>query len=96
MELEEWFRYFNEAGVSFLRFLVSRKNSKLARLDGEIKALKDSLLPYKDVEEYKERTINLLKVLDKEEKEQKIKKRKKYNRDYADYQTNNVFAWQKN
>lgn len=74
-ELEEWFRYFNEAGVNFLRFLVARKKSKLTRLDGEIKALKDSLSPYKEVEEYKERTINLLKTLDKEEREQKFKEK---------------------
>lgn len=56
LEFEEWFRYFNEAGVKFLIFLVSRKNSKLTRLDGEIKSLKDNLLPYKVGEEYKDRT----------------------------------------
>lgn len=79
-----------------MQFLVARKNSKLARLDGEIKTLKDSLLPYKDKEEYKDRTNHLLKTLDKEEREQKIKKRKKYNRDYEDYQMNSVFDCEKN
>lgn len=94
-ELEEWFLYFNDAGISFLQFLVSRKKSKLARLDLEIKTLKDNLLPYKESEEYRERTSNLIKTLDKEEREQKIKKRKKYNRDFEDYQASVVFEWQK-
>lgn len=94
-ELEEWFRYFNNAGTDFLQFLVTRKKDKLTRLDLEIKTLKDSLLPYKNGEEYKERTSSLIKTLDKEEREQKIKKRKKYNRDYDDYQASLVFEWQK-
>lgn len=95
LELEEWFRYFNEAGVKFLRFLVSRKKSKLTKLDSEIKTLKDSLLPPRESEEYKNRTTNVLKVLDKEEKEQKAKKRKKYKRDFNDYEASLFFEWQK-
>lgn len=67
----------------------------MARLDLEIKTLKDNLLPYKESEEYRERTSNLIKTLDKEEKEQKIKKRKKYNRDFENYQASIVFEWQK-
>lgn len=92
VELESWFRYFNEAGVNFLCFLVGKKQSKLTKLDEEVKALKESLIPFKDLEEYKDRTNNLLKILDKKEKEQKNKKIKKYNKDYGDY---SVFAWQK-
>lgn len=56
-ELEEWFRYFNGAGIDFLQFLISRKKDKLTRLDLEIKTPKDSFLPYKDSEEYKERPV---------------------------------------
>lgn len=37
LELEEWFKYFNEAGVKVLKFLILTQKSKLARLDGEIK-----------------------------------------------------------
>lgn len=33
LELQEWFQYFNEAGVKFLEFLVQRKKCKLTRLD---------------------------------------------------------------
>lgn len=77
LELEEWFKYFNTAGIAFLEFLKERKNSKLARLDTKIKSIKDKLLPHITSEEYKECSSNLKKLLEKEEVEQKNKKRKK-------------------
>lgn len=95
-ELEGWFKYFNQAGVSFLQFLVERKTMKLAKLDEEIKSIKDKLLPHKDSDEYRDKSQNLLKILEKEDKDQKIKKKKKYNRDLLDYHGNIVSDWQKN
>lgn len=74
-KLQEWYKYFNEAGVKFLEFLVQRKKCKLTRLDIEIKLIKDKLLPHINSEEYKERSISLKKLLEKEEIEQKNKKR---------------------
>lgn len=64
---------------------------KLSNLDTEIK---EKLLPFRDSEEYKERSMNLKKTLEKEENKQKLKKKKKYNRDMEDYQTGIVFEWQ--
>ena len=95
LDLQEWFRYFNDAGVNFLEFLVTRKNTKLTKLDNEIKTLKETMSSHKESDEYKDRSSNLLKILDREEKEQKIKKKKKYNRDFSDYQSSLVFEWQK-
>lgn len=94
-QLEEWYKYFNEAGVNFLRFLVKRKGAKLTRLDEEVKKVKEKLAPSMNSEDYKSSSSGLLKSLEKEEKEQKLKKRKKYNRDLQDYQSNLVFEWQK-
>lgn len=71
------------------------KKRKLTKLDSEIKTLKDSLLPHRHSEEYKDGITHLLKVLDKEEKEQKAKKRKKYKRDFNDYEASLFFEWQK-
>lgn len=87
VELEEWYKYFNEAEVNFLWFLVERKTSKLGRLDDEVKNIKEKITPFKSSDEYIERSKNLLKLLEKEDREQKIKKKKKYNRDLADYQS---------
>lgn len=92
-ELQEWFQYFNEAGVKFLEFLVQRKKCKLTRLDTEIKSIKDKLSPHINSEEYKEQSTNLKKLLEKEEIEQKNKK-KTFNRDVSDYKTGIVFEWQ--
>lgn len=93
-ELLEWFQYFNEAGVKFLQFLAQCKKSKLIRLDTEIKLIKDKLSPLNNSEDYKERSLSLKKLLEKEEVEQKNKKKKKYNRDVGDYKSGLVFEWQ--
>lgn len=94
LELLEWFQYFNQAGVTFLDFLVQRKKSKLVRLDMEIKLIKDKMSTYTNSEEYKERSTVLKKLLEKEEIEQKNKKKKKYVRDMGDYKAGAVFVWQ--
>lgn len=94
VDLEEWFKYFNSTGVKFLGFLIQRKNNKLIRLDGEIKLIKEKLVPHINSEEYKERSSVLKKLLEKEEIEQKNKKRKKYNRNIGDYKRGAVFGWQ--
>lgn len=57
-DLQDWFRYFNEAGGKFLEFLIKKKNDKLARLDIEIKAIKERLSPFNESEEYKERSMH--------------------------------------
>lgn len=41
-----------------------KENSKLLRLDEEIKAIKEKLIPLKSSEEYGERSKNLLKLLE--------------------------------
>lgn len=60
-------KYFNDTGVSLLRRLVQRKSEKLARLDQEIKNIRDKLAPSINSEEYKECSKNLLKTLEKED-----------------------------
>lgn len=77
------------------QFLIDRKSAKLAKIDTEIKTIKDKLSANKDSDEYRERSQSLLKVLEKEDKDQKFKKKKKYNRDLNDYCNNMVFDWQK-
>lgn len=93
-DFQDWFQFFNEAGGKLLQFLIKKKNDKLARLDGEIKIIKEKLSPFKDSEEYKEKSMNLRKILEKEETEQKIKKKKKFCRDVGDYKAGSVFVWQ--
>lgn len=95
IQLEDWYKYFNEAGVSLLRFLIERKLVKLSRLDEEIKTLKEKLTPLQDTVEYKDKSQVLLNILEKEDREQKYKKKKKYNRNLADYHGGVVFEWQK-
>lgn len=77
IEFEDWFKYFNTAGVNFLKFLIERKNTKLTRLDEEIKAIKEKLNPLREGSEYKDGSQSLLKTLEKEDREQKIKKKRK-------------------
>lgn len=93
-ELIEWFKYFNEAGVQFLKFLIAKKTRKLASLDFEINTIKSKLFPFKNEPEYIQKSDTLKAILIKEETEQKIKKKKKYNRDKKDYKDNVVFKWQ--
>lgn len=57
----------------FLRFLIDRKTAKLAKLDIEIKSIKDKLIPMKESEEYREKSQDLLKILEKKDKDQKTK-----------------------
>ena len=94
-DLMGWFKYFNDSGVAFLRFLLTRRTDKLTRLDNEIELVKDLLTPFKNGDEYANHSTILLKTLDKEEKEQKAKKKKKFIRDSEDYKSNLVFLWQK-
>lgn len=95
VQLEDWFSYFNKAGIDFLIFLIDRKKAKLTRLDEEIKGIKDKMSPLRESNEYKERSLSLLTLLEKEERDQRVKKRKKFNRDLLDYQGAVVFEWQK-
>lgn len=78
VDLEGWFKYFNDSGLGLLRFLIQRKTDKLARLDEEIKMFKEKLTPSASSDEYRECSKALLKTLEKEERDQKVKKKKKY------------------
>lgn len=93
-ELAEWFKYFNEAGVNFLQFLIAKKKRKLTVLDSEINNIKSKLMPFKSESEYMQRSDALKSIFNKEESEQKMKKKRKYNRDVKDYSDNVVFRWQ--
>lgn len=94
LELDAWFRYFNEAGISFITFLLGKKRARLTTIDKDIKEIRDKLLPFKATPEYMSLSTNLKIHLEKEEREQKVKKQKKYTRDTNDYKTHQVFSWQ--
>lgn len=94
-DLESWFNYFNDTGISFLNLLISKKNNKLLGLDREIKELKDKLSAHKNTMEYNTLSSNLQSHLEKEDRDQKHKKQRKYSRDVGDYRANAVFGWQK-
>lgn len=95
VDLEGWFKYFNQAGISLIKFLIERKTFKLAKLDDEIKNIKEKLHPYMGSEEYSVKSQSLMKILEKEDKDQRIKKKKKFNRNLSDYHGKIVFDWQK-
>lgn len=95
LDLESWYKYFNEVGIKLLGYLVEKKRIRLSLIDTEIKDLRDKLIPFKTSAEYIALSNNLRNVLEKEEKDQRNKKQKKYNRDYTDYTTHSVFNWQK-
>lgn len=90
-ELAEWFKYFNEAGVNFLQFLIAKKKRKLIMLDCEINIIKDKLVPFKSEPDNSHRSDALKTIVIKEETEQKNKKKRKYNRDLKDYKDKVVF-----
>lgn len=92
---DSWFKYFNEAGIHFLGFLISKKRNRLIVLDKEIKELKDKFVTHKDSLEYNSLSSNLQSHLEKEDGDRRIQKHKKYSRDVGDYKTNAVFGWQK-
>lgn len=93
--LQSFFKENDTPEVTPLTQWETHKTTKLARLDTEIRTIKDKLSPNKESDEYRKRSLNLLKVLEKEDKEQRIKKKKKYNRDLANYQNSVVFEWQR-
>lgn len=59
VQLEDWFTYFNTAGVNFLIFLIGRKNAKLVKLDEEIKSIKEKLHPINESSDYKDKSQSL-------------------------------------
>lgn len=74
-EIAEWYKYFNKAGVNFLKFLIAKKSRKLSSLDSEIILIRNKLLPFKNESEYVQKSENLKTILIKEELEQRNKKR---------------------
>lgn len=80
-DLEGWFVYFNDIGVSFLQFLIAKKQLKLKTLNKEIILVKKRLILFKDQEVYKQKSDELRQFLEKGDSEQK---KKKYNRDFSD------------
>lgn len=93
-DIPGWYKYFNDVGLDLLRFLIGRKRRKLNKLDEEISEVKTKLIPYKELDEYRNKSDSLKKTLEKEDIDQKFKKKKKYSRDQEDYRTNQVFKWQ--
>lgn len=94
IDIAVWYKYFNDVGLDLLRFLIGRKRRKLNKLDEDITDVKTKLTPYKELDEYKNRSDSLKRILEKEDIDQKTKKKKKYSRDQEDYKTNQVFKWQ--
>lgn len=70
-ELVPWFRYFNEAGIKFLGFLVDRKWACLTAIDKDTRDLKDKLTPFDALPEYTSLSTNLRNHLEKEECDQR-------------------------
>lgn len=94
LELDLWFRYFNETGISLISLFLGKKRARLVIIDKEIKDIREKLLPFKATPEYYSLSTNLKTHLEKEEKEQRVKKQKKYTRDASDYKNHQVFSWQ--
>lgn len=94
LELSEWFLYFNGVGLAFLEFLVTRKKTKLAKLQQEINEIKEKLAPMSKKGLYQVYTKELREIMIEEEEEQRIKKRKKHFRHIEDYKSYNIFKWQ--
>lgn len=92
-DLEGWFTYFNDKGISFLQFLLGKKHDKLKSPNNEVGLVREKLSSLRDHEVYKQKPDQLKLFLAKEDSEQKIKKKKKYNRDLADYSNKVVFRW---
>lgn len=76
-ELEPWLRYFNEARITFLGFLVDRKRVRLMVIDKDIRDLKVKLTPFNALSEYTSLSTSLLNHLEKEERDQRNKKTEK-------------------
>lgn len=89
-----WYKYFNDVGLDLLYFLIARKRRKLNKLDEHLVDVKNKLSSYKELDEYKNKSDNLKKILEKEDLDQRSKKKKKYIRDLDDYKTSQVFKWQ--
>lgn len=68
-ELAEWFKYFNEAEVNLLQFLIAKKTRKLTLLDSEINTIRSKLIPLKNESDYVQRSEALKTILIKEESE---------------------------
>lgn len=95
LDVDLWYKYFNESGLKLISFLVERKQVRLSLLDKEIREIRDKLTPSSGNPEYISLSTGLKTHLEKEEKDQRSKKQKKYNRDVSDYATQLVFNWQK-
>lgn len=86
--------YFNKAGLSLLQFLLVKKKQQLLKLDEEIGALKEKLVPFKNNDDYNKRSEVLKKTFRERGDRTKNKENNKYPRDLEDYKNNNVFKWQ--
>lgn len=64
---DDWYTYFNDAGLKFLQFLIGRKRSKFLRLDTKITSIEELLISFKDLEEYKNQSETLKKRMGQRE-----------------------------
>lgn len=60
-QLEDWYKYFNGAGLNLLMFLKDRKVLKLSSLDSQLQEIKDKLICFKESEDYKEESDQKIK-----------------------------------
>lgn len=68
--------YFNKAGLSLLQFLLVKKKQQLLKLDEEIGALKEKLVPFKNNDDYNKRSEVLKKTSGKRGDRAKSKEKK--------------------
>lgn len=90
----DWFNFFNINEHKLSDLIILRRRFKLAKIETKITELKELLCPFKDSLEYKAKSTQIQKFIEKTDKDIKAKKIKKYQRDLKDYGDNSVYQWQ--
>lgn len=70
--MKEWFQYFNDADLRFLEFLVTKKKTKVAKLQAEITDIQEKIILFTKEEMYQVYMRELREIIAEEKSQKKI------------------------
>ncbi|XP_056391757.1 uncharacterized protein LOC130284884 [Hyla sarda] len=91
--INKWDLALLDCSAKLISYIIEEEESELQTMQKELDTLKESLLPYKNHEEFAKLEQSILKKLDLVESNIMEIKKTKFPRDTEDYNNDQVFSW---
>lgn len=90
----DWYTLFNKCEGELLLNIIKRRQFKLRGIKTNLTELKNLLVPFVHLKEYKDKEKELQESIKKYDSDIQANKQKKFKRDVLDYKNSTVYKWQ--